>query len=105
MRPYEETWTNRVYRGEVQLDGDTIGWFGEGNEAGEAFMLVRARTQLASQAPAMARMLLRGMEVVAAAEENYHTCLGGCGGYGPTAKDHGADCALVAVLRAAGALA
>lgn len=64
-----------------------------------------ARAKLAAQAPAMARLLLRGMEVTTAnAYGNESTCLAECGGWGPTADQHASGCDLVAVLRAAGVI-
>ena len=115
MRPHEEMWTvlaqwSEPKTGErggpwhVVKSGQSIGVFGDGCSN-------PARAQLAAQAPAMARMLLgihqRGVTVActqhnetvcpfceAHFSEEYHLPL-------PT---HAPDCALVAVLSAAGVI-
>jgi hypothetical protein len=97
-RPHEETWTVRWEEDygaayvETSCKDDTI------------CVDDPTRAALIAAAPAMARMLLRGMEVTAAYDQNYETCLAGCGGHGAEATHHADDCDLVALLRAAGVL-
>ena len=97
MRPYEETWSAK----EVVVARDDGKWIARFSPSpGESPDVEAARAQLAAQAPAMARLLLE-MEWAANLGHNTYGCA--LCQRDPSAG-HDPDCALVAILSAAGML-
>ena len=108
MRPHEETWA-AASAVVVRDDGQWVARFSP--SPGVSPDVEAARAQLAAQAPAMARLLLgihqRGVTV--ACTQHNETVCPFCEGhfseeYEPALPTHAPDCALVAILRAAGVL-
>lgn len=104
-KPWEETWKNKIYRGELRLVDehgmmtDNLAWFGDSDEKGEAFDIARARCQLASAAPDMARLLL---ELEWTGERQEEQCCPSCFAEVRRKEPHAPDCALATALRKAG---
>ena len=94
MKPYEETWVRSGAALDTTPGCDAVADFANGFGGPRPGDVPRAK--LAAQAPAMARMLLSLHRQIGDGEV---TCVHCCRWEG-----HANDCALVAILRAAGVL-
>ena len=98
MKPHEETWVRSGAEIDTTPGCDAVADFANGFGGPRPGDIPRA--QLAAQAPAMARMLL---SLQWSAGDNGCECPS-CGEIIGSKDTHDPDCALVAVLRAAGVI-
>ena len=103
-KPWEETWEYVAHYQHIDVpEGGDIGIFVDDRVLDES---EKARLRLAAQAPAMARLLLEIQWGGSCMSYGSHcpSCHAFLYDGGPDELPHAADCALVAVLRAAGVL-